>query len=70
MTRAQAWQKLESENNAGSLSIDCIVGQDIYKLKLKDLGIKLDAVATIQKIDNEIGKWSLLSHSLNRGKNR
>jgi hypothetical protein len=68
LTRAQAWQKPESENNAGSLSIDCIVGQDIYELKLKDLGIKLDAVATIQKIDNEIGKWSLLSHSLNRGK--
>lgn len=68
MTRAEALDKLQDDNTAASLSIDCIIGQDIYTLKLKDLGIKMDAPATINKIDSQIGEWSLVSHSLNRGK--
>lgn len=68
MTRAGALHKLQDYNTAASLSIDCIVGQDIYQLKLMDLGVKLDAKATIEKIDSQIGRWSLLEHSLKRGK--
>lgn len=68
LTQSGALHKLQDDSTAASLAVDCIIGQDVYTLQLKDLGIKLDAQATINKIDSYIGEWSLLGHSLNRGK--
>jgi vancomycin resistance protein YoaR len=68
LTRAEALHKLQEDSVTESMELTCIIGQDSYSLKLIDLGIRLDSVATIKKIETIVADWSLLSHSIYRGK--
>ena len=68
LTRAEALHKLQEDSVTESMELTCIIGQDSYSLKLIDLGIRLDSVATIKKIEAIVADWSLLSHSIYRGK--
>jgi hypothetical protein len=68
LTRAEALHKLE--NITESLEIVFVVSHGHYPMKLRDMGVQLNAEATINKIDAIMENWSLLDHSIHRGKNQ
>lgn len=67
LTRAEALQKLE-ESITESLEVTCVLSHGDFPMKLRDMGVQLNAEATIKKIDAIIESWSPLHHTLHRGK--
>lgn len=70
LTRAEALQKLQEDSVAESMELSCLIGQGSYSFKLIDLGIRLDSAATLSKVEAIVADWSLLNHSIYRGKNQ
>lgn len=66
LTRTEALHKLEDTSE--SLEVTCIVTHGNYPLKLRDIGVQLNAEATLNMINSSMEGWSLFDHSIHRGK--